>query len=242
MQEIEIPTPEKPRFLNASGVGRKDVLRLFFRFKIRQKPVLTVQKINQILLKVAVFLAVSRRERADKTVGKIPQVKLSLVVMVEISPVLLDMYLVGIERVESYARVVIFLNKALKERSCLRTEVVHFRRFVRDDDHNAVASAQICAVLCLISFSRNGRANERTAALRRNDLERTVEFDDLVFVNCVKRFARELSAFRKSKDPNVLTLDLNRAFIIRPAFVFPERDGKLPGCGIAVSFPYGIVR
>ena len=35
VQEIEIPAPEEPRLLNAARVGRKDVLRLFFRFQIR---------------------------------------------------------------------------------------------------------------------------------------------------------------------------------------------------------------
>ena len=107
---------------------------------------LAVAEIHQPLGKVRVLRPVLGRERRPKPRRDIAQGELAVVVVGEVDPVLLDMQLVGVERVELDARIGVLIHQRREIRQGVFGEVVHLRGLVVLDNQHPVAGNRRVAV------------------------------------------------------------------------------------------------
>ncbi len=80
--------------------------------------------------------------RIRKTSGKVTHSQLPVLVMAEITPVLLNMHFVRIQRSQVYPLLLVFLHQRFKKNRCIGIEIIHFLRFIFQHHHDP-AVAQI---------------------------------------------------------------------------------------------------
>ena len=153
--------------------------------------------------------------------------------MAPVSPILLDMHLVGVKPVQRHARGVILLHQPLEERPRLRAEVVHFRRCVAHHHQDAIQRPDLRIAL----------PSDRQAPGMGAGLSRFVHLDfrgrlQLHYVRRVDPIETGPTnpMLPKREDPHAGPVEFNGAFVVRPTTLFPQRDGKAAGCRVAVAF------
>jgi hypothetical protein len=97
-----------------------------------------ISEVHQILLKILELCAIELREPGRHVRCQVAESELPLVMMAVVTPILLNMHLVGIKAVQRHARSVILFHQPFEEWSRLRAEVVHFRGCVTHHHQEAI--------------------------------------------------------------------------------------------------------
>src|SRR5262245_4110063 len=109
------------------------MLRWQPRFKIGKESVLPITEVDKVFFKIGVLRSIELSKVLHQIRGQVSESELALIVMRSVTPVLLNVHLVGIKPIQSNSARVVGFDKLLKKRKRARTEIVHFRSLVTDN-------------------------------------------------------------------------------------------------------------
>ena len=152
--------------------------------------------------------------------------------MTAITPILLNMHLVGIEAVQRHARGVVLLHQPLEERPRLGTEVVQLRRRVGDHHQHAIQRPDLR--LALAPDRQPAGVGAALGRFIHVHLRLLLQLHDARRVHPVEAGPAH-PILAKGEYPHPRPVQLDRPLVVRPGLLLPHRNGEAPRRRVPVT-------
>ena len=231
LQQLVVARPEERRAANVLGRRAEDMLDASLCAQIVRVAFLAIGEVEHVLREVAELVAIRLGELIGEAGAHVAHRELAVVMVVEVTPVLLDVHLVGVERVELHAGVGVPVDEFREIGESFLAEVVHLgRRVLLDDDHAVESFWSACAGDP--DARRFVVASVGVGVLIFLDLDAGGDLNDPRRIHDpVRRVADTLLAERE--DPHARVGDGDRAFVVDPLLLPPELYAERARGGIA---------
>jgi len=143
LQQLVIARSEERGPADILGRGPKDVHHALLGSEVVADILLAAAEVDEVLGEVLVLRSVLLGEPPPKAITDIAERKLPVVMMGEVTPVLLNVHLIGVEGVEMNPAVHIHVHEALQEGQRLLAEVVHLGGAIALHDEHTVQVADV---------------------------------------------------------------------------------------------------
>ena len=116
--------------MNLVGAAAKNVLNRLQGAHVRGEIFLPVSEINHVLGKIGIFCAVTCRKLSLESRADITQRELTVLVVIEVIPVLLNVHLVGVKPRKLHPSVQVLVQKLLEVGRSRGAKVIHLEHTV----------------------------------------------------------------------------------------------------------------
>ncbi|OQB37206.1 MAG: hypothetical protein BWY09_01675 [Candidatus Hydrogenedentes bacterium ADurb.Bin179] len=206
-----------------------------FRGQVVREILLAVHKINHVFCEVGIFRAIQFSKTLLESRAHISQRELTMVVMAEIAPILLDMHFITVETVEFDARVRVTVTQCLQVGQRRVAEVIHLRRAVLLHHDHPVAAVRVARAVDA-NTHRPVVAGGAVQSLEHLDRGRVGNLNNVLGPHYpVGRAAH--GGFTEREHAHARIFHGHHALVVSPLVLPPEFHAVRAGFRVAQAFP-----